>query len=182
MSHGYLATGTLADKIALPSLIHIPSVALPTDITMDAFLDHVSAAERSLLRRALQSTSSFPSSLATKLSSNHTHKVWMKSSPKHIKFSIITTKRSSNHTHQVWMQDDSYSKPKNMAVDEFCIKPAATIVLMNAGVRKSFWATKSPQDIQRIHRALTATPSKVISMLSIPVVFNPAEERVVGYL
>ena len=69
-----------------------------------------------------------------------------------------------------------------MAVHEFCIKPAAAIALMNTGVHKSFWATKSLQDIQRIHRALTATPSKVISMLSIPVVFNPAEERVVGYL
>ena len=70
LSHGYLATGTLADKIALPTLIHIllgPGVALPPDITMDAFLDHLSAAERSVLKSALQSTSRFSSTLLSQL-------------------------------------------------------------------------------------------------------------------
>ena len=165
LSHGYLTTGTLADKIALPSLIHIllgPGVALPTNITLDAFLDHISATERSLLSKALQSTSSFSPSLLTQIVTILT------------RFGCRTIPTPSSLSGMI----------KNMALHEFCIKPAAAIALMNTGlgIHKTFWSTKSPQDIQKIHRALTASPSKVISMLNLPDMFNPAEERVVGYL
>lgn len=71
LSHDYLATGTLADKKALPSLIYIflgSNVTLPHTITTNALLDHISAAERSTLKSALcQGTSKFPSSLLNQI-------------------------------------------------------------------------------------------------------------------
>ena len=46
--------------------------------------------------------------------------------------------------------------------------PAAAITLLSSGVplnHQSFWAKKSPADIQSLHHRLTATPLKVISIL-----------------
>ena len=64
---------------------------------------------------------------------------------------------------------------KNVAIHEFCTRPAAAIALMNREL--------SPlSTFRESYRALTATPSKVLSLLSAPDVSNPAEERIFGYL
>ena len=68
---------------------------------------------------------------------------------------------------------------------EFCIKPAAAIVLLHSGIplnHATFWATKNASDIQSLHHRLTATPSKVISKIDLSEASNPSEERVCGYL
>jgi len=69
-----------------------------------------------------------------------------------------------------------------VAVHEFYVKPLAGITLMNTGVHDGFWSAKTPNDIQKIHTALTATPTKVLSMLDIPETMNPAEDRVATFL
>ena len=56
ISHGYLATGILPDRITLPSLLVAllgPSVTVSTSILLDAFLDYVSATERAILKQAI---------------------------------------------------------------------------------------------------------------------------------
>lgn len=56
ISHGYLATGILPDRIALPTLLTIffgSDVEIPSTIMMDAFMDYISATERQTLKKAL---------------------------------------------------------------------------------------------------------------------------------
>jgi len=70
LSHGYLATGIIPDKIALPALIHIllgSGVTVPLNILKEAFVDYLSVPKRSLLTAALQITSSFPSNMLSQL-------------------------------------------------------------------------------------------------------------------
>ena len=71
---------------------------------------------------------------------------------------------------------------KNVAVHEFYVKPLAGITLMNTGVHDGFWSAKTPNDIEKIHTALTVTPTKVLSMLDIPETINPAEDHVATFL
>ena len=60
ISHGYLATGILPDRIALPVLISAVrglDVTIPEHILLEAFVDFVSATERVTLRSAIDALS-----------------------------------------------------------------------------------------------------------------------------
>ena len=164
LSHGYLATGIIPDKIALPALTHIllgSGVTVPLNILMETFVDYISTAEQSLLRSALETTtSSFPTNILRQLITLLT------------RFGCRTIPTPSSLREMV----------RNVAVYEFCVKPLAAITLMNTGIHNGFWSTKTPNDIQKIHITLTATPIKVLSMLDFPDTVNPAEDRVVVFL
>jgi len=71
---------------------------------------------------------------------------------------------------------------RNVVAHKFCVKPLAAITLMNTGIHNGFWSTKIPNDIKKIYTALTATPTKVLSMLEITDTINPAEDCVVVFL
>ena len=61
----------------------------------------------------------------------------------------------------------------------------SAICSLNSGIpasHKSFWKAKSPAEVQTIYHALTATPSKVLSLIDEPILTNSAEEVVYGYL
>ena len=45
-----------------------------------------------------------------------------------------------------------------------------------------FWKSKSPSDLYNLYLALTATPFKVLSLLSEPTFLNASQETVFGYL
>jgi len=58
ISHGYLATGILPDRIALPVLLVAilgPSIKIPDYILIDSFMDYLSAIERITLKNAFNS-------------------------------------------------------------------------------------------------------------------------------
>ena len=134
LSHGYLTTGTLADKIALPTLINIflgSGVVVSSDILLNAFLDHLSATERILLQRALQITPSFSPSLLSQILALLT------------RFDCRTMPTPSTLPDII----------KNVAIHEFCTRPAAAIALMNRELCPLSTFRES-------YRALTATPSK----------------------
>ena len=67
----------------------------------------------------------------------------------------------------------------------FCISPIAAIHGMKSGVPETetdFWRQKSVDELYDLYKALSATPSRVISNIEEPVTMNPNEERVYGYL
>ncbi len=47
---------------------------------------------------------------------------------------------------------------------------------------QSYWSVKSPSDLYHLYQSLTATPSKVISLLNEPYCTNQAQKTVYGYL
>ena len=78
VSHGYLTTGILPDRIALPTLIQFllgPGVSLPQDILLDAFIDYISATERQTLKTALDGnySSVFPNHLLAEVTNILSH-------------------------------------------------------------------------------------------------------------
>ena len=73
ISHGYMATGILPDRVALPVLIASllgPGIEVPNHVLIEAFMDLVSGTERASLKDAINSTanaSSFQPNLLNKL-------------------------------------------------------------------------------------------------------------------
>ena len=64
ISHGYLASGFLPIRIALPSLISMilgPSITIPSSIIIESFIEYVSEVERVTLKSALASSVPFSS-------------------------------------------------------------------------------------------------------------------------
>lgn len=121
ISHGYLATGVLPDRIALPTLIALcngPDAMIPQEIMMDAFMDYISATERQVLKQALQAihSSHFPSTILDE----------------------ITTILSRFGCRQIPKPSTLIADVSNIAVYEFCTKPAAVIALAT----RSFGARK----------------------------------------
>ena len=163
ISHGYLATGVLPDRIALPTLIALLNGpdAIPQEIMIDALMDYISATERRSLKQALQASHSshFP----------------------HTILDEITTILSRFGCRQISKPSTLMTDITNIAVYEFCTKPAAAIALLHSGLpfrHKEFWSKKKPNEIQFLHHRLSANPSKVISMLGLEVCASQSEERI----
>lgn len=166
ISHGYLATGILPDRIALPTLLVVlfgPDVCISTTIMMDAFMDYISSTERQTLKSALKFASS----------GNHF--------PPHF-LNELTAILSRFGCRQIPKPSSLISEVEQLAAYEFCTKPAAGITLMNSGLAfRDFWTRKEPSDVHSLHSRLTASASKIISILDIGS-SNPSEERVGDYL
>ena len=67
----------------------------------------------------------------------------------------------------------------------FLSSPMSAINSINSGIpsnHRSFWSSKSLTELKTIYQALTATPSKVLSLLEEPCFGNVAQEAVFGYL
>ena len=166
ISHCYLTTGILPDRIALPSLLVAllgPNVRISTSTLLDAFLDYISATERTVLNRALENHTSFQ--------------------PDELDQIIAILSRFG--CRLVPTPSSLISVIEQAAKYEFCLKPAAPLATLHFGIpscHKAFWNGKSPDDIVSFHRRLMATLSKVLAMLDRCSVHNPAEERVFGYL
>ena len=167
ISHGYLATGILPDRIALPSLLVAllgPSVKISTSTLLEAFLDYVSATERTILKRALDNCN-------------------VSFQPEELDQIIAILSRFGCRIMPT--PSSLISIIEQAARYEFCLKPAAALAVLHSGIpscHKAFWNGKSPDDIVSLHCRLIATPSKVLAMFDLSSVRNPAEERVYGYL
>ena len=68
---------------------------------------------------------------------------------------------------------------------EFCIKPAAALVLVHSGIpntHKDFWQSRSASDVRALYYGFSVSTTKVLSMLDISPPGNDHEARVAGYL
>lgn len=172
LSHGYLCTGFLPIRIALPTLIAMvlgPSVPITSQLFNQAFYEYLNEVDRSILNRAVQITQSdsgvkaFPSSLMNEL----------------------ITVFSNLGFREVPSPSCLLKTVSNIAKFVFFTNPMSAIQAVNAGIpssHRAFWKDKSPVDLEQIYVALTATPSKVVSLIEEPYFTNSAEQIVYGYL
>ena len=167
LSHGYLVSGVLPVRIALPTLICMllgPGSSISDEILLNTFLDFISTFERSTLNSALAYTNdTFPAKLQGDL----------------------TTILGVFGCRQLPTPSNLPDLIKQIAQYQFLIKPAASITMINGGIpssHKEFWSKKSPKDLCSIYQRLTVSPSKVISLIAVPEICSPQEDRVCQYL
>jgi len=167
ISHGYLVTGILPDRIVLPVLIASvlgPGVSIPDNVLVEAFADFLSITERLTVKKALECPySTFQAEVLDKLIS-----LLARFGCRQVPAPSTLLKMIIIHT----------------AKCEFLIKPAAALSLMHSGIpsiHQKFWKEKSADEIFTIHFKQVASPEKVISLLkSEPC--TRAQECVYNYL
>ena len=166
ISHGYLSCGMLPVCISLPSLISMvlgPTVPIPSDIIIQSFADYVSDVERCTLKAALDSKESFSAAMRADL------------------LNLL----SRFGCRQVPTRSNLCALVEQMALYEFCAKPAAALSLIHSGIplnHKRFWEDKSAADVHRIFYEMSVSPTKVLSILVFDNMTNDLEERVCSYL
>jgi hypothetical protein len=165
LSHGYLASGFLPVRIALPTLACIllgPTVNIPDGILLNTFPDCLSEYEAEVIREALNRTKAFGSKLQAKLM-DMLSRFGCREVPNCINVKDVIGK---------------------VARYEFIAKPLAAVAMINTGIpllHTSFWSRKSVEDLRLLYLGLTATSAKVLEIIeSDPSDQN--EERVLGYL
>ena len=168
LSHGYLVTGILPVRIALPTLICMllgPPASISKELLLDTFLDFVSSEERKTMQLALayKEKDEFPNHLQGHLENvlaNFACRLLPKPSAL---LSVI----------------------EQVARFEFISKPAAAISMIYSGIptnHREFWRRQSPDKMVELYRHLTLNPQKMIEMLHFPEACLPQQERVYGYL
>ena len=167
ISHGYLVSGFLPVRIALPCLIGIlcgPGASVPQPILCEAFLDYISATEREIFKDALgTSDSAFSTEVQEKL--------------------LGTLSRFG--CRQMPTPSNLKTCLCQVAQFEFCSKPAAAVTLMHSGVPSydaDFWQERSVEGVSSIYRTLAVSCRKLLDIIMLPLSLNVAEERVSGYL
>ena len=167
LSHGYLVTGILPVRIALPTLISMllgPAISISKEVLLDTFLDFVSAEERKTMQEALayNEKDEFPSHLQEDLE-----------------------KVLANFACRLLPKPSALpSVIEQVARYEFISKPAAAISMIYSGIpenHREFWSRQSPDTMAELYRHLTLNPRKVIKMLHFPEACSPQQERVFGY-
>ena len=169
LSHGYMVSGTLPIRIALPTLICMllgPAAAslISDKVLLNTFLDFISTCERSTLKLALACDDKlFPVTLQEEL----------------------TTVLGGFGCRQLATPFNLPKLVTQVARYLFLVKPAASIAMINSGVpisHQEFWNKKSPEELYSIYQRLTISPKKVISLIEIPEVATTQEDRVCYYL
>lgn len=168
VSHGYLVTGILPIRVALPTLICIllgSSVIISKDLLLDSFLDYISNVEKNTLQEAVSFSKKnwFPSDLKEKL--------------------MVILSRFG--CRLLPSPSNIVSLIEQVARYEFCIKPAAGIAMINSGIpstHKQFWSAHNPQSIAKIYKSLSISPQKVTDLLRFPECGSSQETRICEYL
>ena len=162
-SHGYLASGFLPSRIALPMLIGIllgGHFDVPDHVLIEALLDYISGNKWKKIMFALtyeESESNFPKNLEGDLISVLGCRVIP--TPKDITNIII-----------------------GVAKYEFCVKPAAAISVINMGIpeeHKKFWKDLGVDGIAHLYNCLSVTNDKVLSLFCYDCK-SPIEDRIMG--
>ena len=163
LSHGYLVSGHLPVRIALPTLINMimGPIKVTPQVLLDGFLDYISSTERGIFKDALKCQSDkFPSAMQG---------------------GLLDT-LSKFGCRQLPTPSNLMSIIERIAEYEFLAKPAAAISLVHTGIpilHKPFWIKNN---ITSIYNQLTVTAEKVHNLLSLPQASSLSEERVYGYL
>ena len=168
LSHGYLTTGILPVRVALPTLICMllgPAASVSKKLLLETLVDFISAEERKVIKQALAHTNSgaYPNDLQNDLED------------------ILAT-------YGVRVLPKPSTLPKiieQVAYYQFINKPAAAIALINSGIpviHRNFWMDKSPDYIAELHKHLTVTPAKMLQFLRLPDAHTPQQQQVCSYL
>lgn len=167
ISHAYLVSGFLPVRIALPCIIGIllgPSASITQSVLCEAFLEYISATERTIFKDALDtSTCTFSLEVQEKLLSTLSRFGCRQlPTPSNLKTCLV-----------------------QVAQFEFCCKPAAAISYMHSGIPPShaaFWVSQSVTGICSIYKTLAVSCRKVLDVIKWPEDMNAAEDRVSSYL
>ena len=141
-----------------------PSVTIPSSLIIDSFSDYVSDIERLKLQEVLATSLPFSPSLISEDLLSILSRFGCRQIPTHVNLP---------------------KRIEDVARYEFCVKPAAALALIHAGIPHThapFWKNKSASDVHSLFYAMTVTPSKVLSLLELPSASNENESRVFGYL
>lgn len=167
LSHGYLVTGFLPIRIALPTLLSTllgPSVEIRKDIVTEALLDFITDNDRKTIKEALAvKVESFPPSVMQDLLDTLAN-FGCRSPPKPSTLSSVI---------------------EQVGRCEFIVKPAAGIGLINSGIPKKhrdFWMKLSVEGVKKVYDNLTISSDKILGLLDFPLFCTPQEERVSRYL
>ena len=145
ISHGYLSSGFLPIRIALPCLLRILcgiDAKIPNHVLQEAFLDYISHTEKFLFREALCS-STFSED---------------------VQESLLNT-LSRFGCRQLPKPSNLLKCLQQIANFEFCIKPAAAISLIHSGIPPThlpFWKSKSVDEIHSLYKSLAVSANRAM--------------------
>lgn len=171
LSHGYLCTGYLPTQISFPSLAAMllgPSVNIDFSVLIESFLDYVSDVERSVLKSAVEIA-------------KHTSKTAF---PSDVQEELLTV-LCNYGCRQIPSPSTLSQIVADIARFVFLTNPMSALCMINSGIPSQhhpFWSSKSPADLYHLYQALTATPTKVLSLIDKPYCANQAQKLVFGYL
>ena len=165
LSHGYLYSGFLPKHVVLPALVYIllgTTVKLPSPMLLIGFADSLSSHEASRIKGALlvngsEFSEELKGSLISILSRFGCRVI---PTPKNLQSQLI-----------------------QIAEYEFHVKPMAALFAINSGIphcEQTFW--HSIEQVSSLYYTLTATSSKVLTMLQEPVTSNSCQSRIFSYL
>ena len=167
VSHGYLLSGYFPVRIALPTLASVllgPATVVPSQCLLQSFRDYLGQLDRSTIREASKvKGNSFGTELSTKLLSVLSRSGCRKFPTPHTLADILL----------------------QIAHREFISRPYAAITLMNGGLppqHRPFWQQITLPQLQLLYSALGASAQKVLELIEEPMLADPNEERVFGYL
>jgi hypothetical protein len=166
LSHGYISSGCLPIRIAFPTLVAIlplQSGEVSDSLLVNTLLQTVSAVEATALKKALQAFSEFSADQQAQL------------------MSIL----SRFGSRQLPSARGLRQQIIQVARFEFLVKPSAALNAISAGIPNShrrFWNLMSVHAFYSIYQSLSATPAKVLDLITEPDIENSNQERVFGYL
>lgn len=165
VSHMYLAVGFIPVRVAFPSLACIlfgPNVDIPNEFMLETFINSLCAHERECIGSAVK-MSAFSSEQRQQLT-------------------IILGRYGGRN---IPSPESLKCNILQAAKYEFIIKPCAALTVIYAGIpsrHRAFWEKISIYEFHAWCVALTATPTKVLSVLEDDCADNQNKERVLRYL
>ena len=158
MSHSYLVSGILPDRVAFPCLATAllgPHIAIDEKILEEAFVCSLSTYETGILKEAIAfKGQSFPnvmqSQISTILGSYGCRRL---ANPRNIKELIVQASRFV-----------------------FLVKSSAATSLMNSGVpeaHRSFWSNFTVDKFYSLYKCVSVSTKKVLNLLEEPVLDTP---------
>jgi hypothetical protein len=163
LSHAYLVSGVLPDRIAFPCLVSVfLNKPVPESLLVDTFIMSLCEHEMKIVNNALI-TSEFSSNLTSGLINL---------------FSIYGCKEVPNpkNIKQLLIRAASFT---------FLIRPAAALQMMRQGIPEChlwFWNSISVEEFLTLYNSMSVSVEKVLNLLVEPTFLNKAEEDVWIYL
>ena len=167
ISHGYMVSGHLPVRIALPTLMMMilgPLTRIPPDILIDAFLEFVSSNERLKIKSFLESS-------VTQYTNMETSEIVSILS----KFGCFELPNAENLRRLI-------VETANL----FFVRRSASITLMiHRGIpdqHRFFWTDLDIDGIANVYRLLSVSAEKFLNAIQECEFRNEAEERIYSYL
>ena len=168
--HGFLTAQMLPICIAFPVLactLLSPSIKIPDDILVSAFVDYLTPFESDILKRAI-------AELGDDRKTEFSEK------------SALINLVSRFGARKLPTKENLKAMIRDIAELKFIIQPLPACHLMNQGIptcHKDFWATLTVQELHALFQSMAVTARKVVESIVPPAVYNnPNEERVFEYL